>query len=263
MMKTDMSAYAAIRKALRPIKRIANDARTRFVELPYLLRRPTPGTSDWLIRSEVAYGGLISGVARRKVSPLDHRSLAELAFGGMTGGDRMLHHGYAEIYAHYLMAFLDTRSLALAEFGILTGTGLAIWCDLFPTARVLGLDIDPTYFNANRATLVRSGAFARNVPEVHEYDQLVDGGDRLAEILAGKTLDIVIDDGLHSLDAIVRTWQSVRPHLSQRFVYFIEDYDGLLDQCGADFLGFECSSFGMMTVISAGVPRAGSRLQHG
>jgi hypothetical protein len=260
-MMTDMSAYAAIRKALRPIKRIANDARTRFVELPYLLRRPSRGTPDWLIRSEVAYGGLITGVARRKVSPLDPRSPADLAFGGMTGGDRMLHHGYAKIYAHYLGPFLDAENLTLAEFGILTGTGLAIWCDLFPTARVLGLDIDPAYFNANRAALVRRGAFARNSPEVHEYDQLADGSDRL--VLAGKTLDIVIDDGLHSLEAIVRTWQSVRPYLSQRFVYFIEDYDGLLDQCRAEFSGFDCSSFGMMTVISAGVPKAGSRLPHG
>lgn len=258
-----MSVYATIRKALRPIKRIANDARTRFVELPYLLRRPARGTPDWLIRSEVAYGGLITGVTRRKVSTADHRSPAELAFGGMTGGDRMLHHGYAEIYAHYLKPFLEAEDLTLAEFGILKGTGLAIWCDLFPEAHVLGLDIDLSHFENNKAVLIRARAFAQNAPEVREYDQLVDRSDRLGEILAGKTLDIVIDDGLHSIDAIVQTWRSVRPHLSRRFVYFVEDYDGLLDQCRAEFSDFDSVSFGMMTIISAGVEKVIGRLRHG
>ncbi len=258
-MAENMSAYARLRKALRPIKRMADDTRTRLVELPYLLRRPDRGTADWLIRTEVVYGGFVTGLPRHKVSPLDRRSPTELAFGGMTGGDRMLHNGYAEIYAHYLRPFLDAEDLALAEFGILTGGGLAIWCDLFPTARVLGFDIDLAYFNANRARLIRRGAFARNSPEVQEYDQLADGSNKLASILAGKTLDIVIDDGLHSLDAIVRTWWSVRPHLSQCFVYFIEDHDGLLDQCRAEFSGFDCRSSGMMTVICAGVLNAGNR----
>jgi hypothetical protein len=83
-----MSAYASIRKTLRPIRRIASHARTRLVELPYLLRKPARGSPEWLIRSEVAYGGLKAGVARRKVSPKDSRGVEHLAFGGMTGGDR-------------------------------------------------------------------------------------------------------------------------------------------------------------------------------
>ncbi len=261
-MTTNKLAYASIRKALRPIKRIAHDARIRLVELPYLLRRPVRGTADWLIRSEIAYGGFVTGVARRKVSPLDSRSAADLAFGGMTGGDRMLHHGYADVYAQYLRPFLAVREITLAEFGILQGTGLAIWCDLFPKAHVLGLDIDLAHFENNKATLIRRGAFAQNAPVVREYDQLVENSDRLTGILAGRTLDIVIDDGLHSLDAIVRTWRSVRPHLSHRFVYFIEDFDGVLEQCRSEFSTFDCNSFGIITVISAGIEKAGNRSLH-
>ena len=95
---------------------------------------------------------------------------------GMTGGDRMLHHGYGPTYARYLRPFLGGRNLTVAEFGILKGTGLAIWCDLFTDARVIGLDIDLGHFEENRSRLARRGAFKQNRPELHEYDQLICGG---------------------------------------------------------------------------------------
>lgn len=243
---------------MRPVRRLAEAAHTRLVELPYLLRRPARGSAEWLIRSEVAYGGFVTDVARRRISPLDTRSPEQLANGGMTGGDRMLHHGYGETYARYLAAFLGERSLTVAEFGILKGTGLAIWCDLFPAARVIGFDIDLGHLKENRPALLRRGAFKHNQPELHEYDQLIDNRDRLGHVLCGQTLDVVIDDGLHSTASIVTTWRSVAPHLSSRFAYFIEDYHGLLDACGAEFARYDCRAFGMMTVISAGVPHAKS-----
>jgi hypothetical protein len=252
LMESFDVAIRVIRKALRPIRRWTTKAPTRLVELSYLLRWPARGSTKWLIRSEVSYGGLVTNVPRRRVSALDTRSPEELAFGGMAGGDRMLHHGYGKTYAHYLSAFLDEPRLTVAEFGILRGTGLAIWCDLFPSARVMGFDIDLSHFEENRATLLRRGAFKHNQPELHEYDQLIDNRERLGEILGGQTLDVVIDDGLHSTESIITTWRSVAPHLSRRFVYFIEDYHGLLDQCPGEFAQFDRHSFGMLTVVSSG-----------
>ena len=114
---------------------------------------------------------------------------------------------------------------------------------------MLGFDIDLQHCQANRTQLRRRGAFARNEPELHEYDQLMGSSDRLAEILRGQRLDIVIDDGLHTADAILKTWVSVRPHLAARFVYFIEDHANLLKNHGATFAGFDCCSFGLMNVI--------------
>ena len=75
----------------------------------------------------------------------------------MMGGDRMLHHGYGPTYARYLQPFVGARNLTVAEFGILNGTGLAIWCDLFTDARVIGLDIDLSHFEGNRSALERRG----------------------------------------------------------------------------------------------------------
>lgn len=253
-----MATRNSMRKLLWPIKRFVQEAGTKLTKLPYLLMKPHIGTDDWLIKSEIAYGGFVTGVARQKVSPLDRRSAEELRVGGMTGGDRMLHHGYAGTYARYLSPFLDMTTLTIAEFGILKGTGLAIWCDLFPKAHVLGFDIDPEHFESNKFALLQRGAFKENTPKLHDYDQLVDGSRRLADVLCGRTFDIVIDDGLHSLESIVMTWRSVRPHLSSRFAYFIEDHQDLLDKCGAEFSGFDARSYGMITVISAGSPARGN-----
>lgn len=253
-----MTTITSIRKTLRPIRRLTRNFQTRLTELPYKMRRQADvGSADWLIRSEIAYGGLVTNVARHRVSPLDDRTADELAFGGMTGGDRMLHHGYAPAYSRYLAPFLDKKDLVVAEFGILKGTGLAIWCDLFPDACVMGFDIDIGHFQQNEPALRRRGAFKRNQPEVHDYDQLVESRDALAKVLRGRTLDIVIDDGLHTVDAIVTTWRSVAPHLSSRFAYFIEDHADLLSFCGEEFRGFSTRSFGMLTVVSAGLHHAG------
>jgi hypothetical protein len=248
-----MSAIRAIRRTLRPARRLAEAIHVRLLELPYLLQRPEPGSGDWLIRSEVNYGGYVTNVARRRVSPRDARATEQLAFWGMTGGDRMLHHRYAPTYARYLAPFVGARDLTVAEFGILKGTGLAIWCDLFPGARVIGFDIDLSHFEENRSALVKRGAFRHNEPDLHEYDQLASGRERLGQILGGNVLDIVIDDGLHSTESIVTTWRSVELYLAPRFVYFIEDHEGLLNCCGKLFSDYECRAFGMMTVVSRGL----------
>lgn len=165
----------------------------------------------------------------------------------------MLHHGYGVTYSRFLAPFIGRASLTVAEFGILKGTGLAIWCDLFADARVLGFDIDLSHFEENRPRLIQRRAFQRTTPEVHEYDQLVDGAGVLGGILKSDSLDVVIDDGHHTVDAIVKTWRSVRPHLSDQFVYFVEDFDNLPQHVGSAFDGFEVTADGLITVVSRGV----------
>src|SRR3954462_1777738 len=59
------------------------------------------GTPEWFVLTELKYGGLQTGIPRRRVSGNDPRTPAELLTGGMIGGDRMSanHHGYASKYA--------------------------------------------------------------------------------------------------------------------------------------------------------------------
>lgn len=248
-----MSAIRVIRRHLRPLRRWAEHLHVRMLELPFRYKQVQLGSADWLARTEIVYGGYVTDVPRRKVSIYDGRSTEQLTFGGMTGGDRMLHHGYGMVYARYLAPFLRQPGLTVAEFGILKGTGLAIWCDLFPNARIIGFDIDLAHFLGNRASLERRGAFKNNSPELYEFDQLVPDSERLAIDLKGAKLDIVIDDGLHSKEAIIAQWRAVQPHLASCFVYFIEDYEGLLDVCGDEFASFDAYTCGLMTVVSRGM----------
>ena len=151
-----------------------------------------------------------------------------------TGGDRMSPilsptcHGYGEIYEKFLKKYLKLPSaekLVIIEIGILNGSGLAIWCDLFPNAKVIGLDIDLANFEANRPFLDKVGAFALNKPEIYLFNQLdpVGAASVLQQILGESKVAIVIDDGCHCLQSIEITFNAVFPHLADQFVYFIED----------------------------------------
>lgn len=245
-----MTAIRAIRRRLRPVRRLARAANRQLLEFTYRLEPERSGSAIWLIRAEARYGGFVDDVAWRRASPQGPAFISH-----MTGGDRMslAHHGYAPIYARYLAPFIGARNLTIAEFGILKGTGLAIWCDLFEDARVMGFDIDLGHFEENREALVQRGAFQANQPSLHEYDQFVCGRQRLSQILGGDRLDIVMDDGYHSVKSIATTWRSVEPFLAPRFVYFIEDHAGLLKSCGDHFSGYACRAFGEMTVVSRGL----------
>ncbi len=69
----------------------------------------------------------------------------------MRGGDRMspLRHNYGRYYEHALRPFVGREDVTLVELGILTGIGLAVWTDLFPHGRIIGLDIDLSHFAQN------------------------------------------------------------------------------------------------------------------
>lgn len=183
------------------------------------------GSPEWLIATEKKYGGYITDVKRQKVSEHDPRSAEKLEQGGMTGGDRMFHHGYARAYAHHLSDFVPRHidELNIMEIGILKGTGLAIWHDLFPHSNIYALDIDPKHYLDNLENLKNSGAFRNSEPIVSVFDQFVDGADKIRSVVGSRTLDIVIDDGFHSCETIRKTAEAVAPFLSKRFVYFVED----------------------------------------
>ena len=136
------------------------------------------------------------------------------------------YNGYADLYQSYLEPFVNQRDrvYTICEIGILQGTGLAIWCDLFPNSRVIGLDLELSYFNENFDKLRELGAFSQNSPEVHQFDQYDNHNTEiLQKLLGGRTVDVCIDDGIHTNEAILNTLKCMTPYLSEEFVYFIED----------------------------------------
>jgi len=203
-----------VRLFLRGVKARSEQRRVVDREAPQ-----SPGSTDWLIQREIRFGGYITNIPKLRTSRMDPAKT-----GFLTGGDRMLTHGYAAMYYKYLKRFLDAgEELTLVEIGILKGTGLAIWCDLFEQARIIGLDIDLGNYYGNLGDLKKRGAFRRNQPAVFEFDQFQDNTEYLGRILQGRRIDVAIDDGCHADPAILSTLKSVIPHLAENFVYFIED----------------------------------------
>jgi hypothetical protein len=209
------------------------------------------GSKAWLISTEKKYGGYVTGVPRGRVGAKDTRSVEEIRAGGMTGGDRMssAHHGYAGVYEQYLRPFLGKPGVVVAEVGILKGTGLAIWSELFPDGRIIGLDIDLGNIRANMDNLKSHGAFSSGNLELHEYDQFVDNREMLAGILIGAKIDIFIDDGLHTPETIFRTFESMHSHLAEQFVYFIEDNATIHEEFRKMVPQYRVDHQGEMTVI--------------
>lgn len=185
-------------------------------DLQFLQQKPecfSPGSPEWFATTELKYGGFQQGGVQSRVCQ---------------GGDRMspYHHDYAADYARFLQPWLASRHpVTLIEVGILNGTGLALWCDLFPNARIIGLDIDISNFHSHFAALQRLGAFSRNTPEVHTFDQLnpAQMHSCLSTLLGTNRVQIVIDDGCHSIESIENTFTAFLPFLAPRFTYFIED----------------------------------------
>lgn len=212
------SAFKLTNKTLRIWKQL--------VYLSLSIYDRSPGSAWWLNERENHYGGFTTGVSRRLVSPFDSRSCDQISAGGMTGGDRMspFFHNYASFYAKHFRRFKNHAEIVLVEVGILRGTGLAIWCDLFPQGTIIGLDIDLSHFKENLPSLKEKGAFSGKTPTVFEFDQLCPNTLALTEFLRDKKIDIVIDDGLHTADSVYKTFIALRPLMSDNSIYIVEDF---------------------------------------
>jgi hypothetical protein len=197
----------------------------------------TPGSEEWLALTEIAYGGLQLGGVATKVNK---------------GGDRMSphHHGYGSAYECFLRPHLGKR-MTLLEIGVLNGTGLAIWCDLFPSSKVVGMDIDLSNCLANMPRLQQLGAFKYNRPELYYLDQLdrAQADQVLAEVFGSDRLSVVIDDGCHSIESIEITFAALKPYLAEEFVYFIEDNFDTYDRLAPRYPEFRWTSRGEITIV--------------
>ena len=182
------------------------------------------GSKEWLTEVEEKYGGVVQ-IENRATSLLDRYT----DYVMQQGGDRMsnLLNGYSDFYQSFLELFVVQRyeKFTVCEVGILRGTGLAIWCDLFPNSRIIGLDLELSYFEENYRNLRKLGAFSQNSPEIYQFDQFnTENTENLENILKGDKVDICIDDGCHADEAILTTLKCMKPHLSNDFVYFVEDH---------------------------------------
>lgn len=233
--------------------KIISDLYYSLLDLKQKYEKPNIGSKDWLEIAEYKYGGTEKKIKRKKVSEFDPRTSKELEMCGMIGGDRMsrIEHNYAPIYTRYLKPFVMKKDkVVLVEVGILKGTGLAIWSDLFDNSRIIGLDIDLSYIEKNMASLKNKNAFKNNNLELYEFDQFKDNKRLITNILKGDKINIMIDDGAHLDNSILKTMDSVMPFMDDNFVYFVEDNDKVHLKIIERYPDYKVVNYGEMTVIT-------------
>ena len=147
-------------------------------------------------------------------SLLYRNSLSKLAVG--FGTDKENGHYYARHYQRHFES-LRQEKLNVLEIGIGGyqnpkdgGQSLRMWKAYFPKSNILGIDIyDKSYHDENRIkTFIGSQVdedFLRRVA---------------AEI---GTIDIIIDDGSHYNDHVIKTFKILFPLLNPNGIYVVED----------------------------------------
>lgn len=167
-----------------------------------------------------------------------------------TGGDRfnVFYHDYSKIYARYLS---DTDKIdTILEIGILKGTGLAIWCQLFPKARVFGFDWDLGNYKKNYDFLISLGAFQFNRPNTYIFDQFKDNTKWLKDNFSDIKFNFVIDDAYHSDETIINSFEQIKNYLAENFVYIIEDNETAWQKLKKLYPQYKFDNQGEITVIT-------------
>ena len=122
--------------------------------------------------------------------------------------DKGFFHEYYQMY-HDVFTTIPNPSKIL-EIGVKNGRSLASWCELFPQADVVGLDI-------RTQELIPAASFAR----------IIIGDSKSAEVSKQMERDfnIIIDDGDHHVDYQWETFQNFKRNFTGAYV--IEDIYGV------------------------------------
>lgn len=164
---------------------------------------PTPGDTierrDW----DAAFH------RKRRLSALAKTSSLQ-ALGLMHGTDKATYHGYLPIYERYF-APLRGEPITLLEIGVGDGASLRVWRDFFSCASIVGVDRDSrcACLEEPRVRILigdaADEAFLRSIT-----------GD------LGR-LDVVIDDGGHTMAEQLNAFRNLFPQLASGGIYVIED----------------------------------------
>jgi GT2 family glycosyltransferase len=118
---------------------------------------------------------------------------------------------YFEIYDRHFSKFRNT-DVHVVEIGVYHGGSLQMWRNYFgPHAKITGVDID-----------------SRCKPLEEEGVEIIIGNQEDGEFLASlrsklPRIDILIDDGGHTMRQQIRTFEELFPHVSENGIYLCED----------------------------------------
>jgi hypothetical protein len=119
-------------------------------------------------------------------------------------------HNYTELYERLFLQWKD-EPIKIFEIGVADGGSLAMWQAYFPKARIYGVDIfDKSTLNNDRVTTL--------IADQANRDQL-----QAAMATSGSDIDVLIDDGGHTMEQQQVSLGFLFPHVRPGGYYVIED----------------------------------------
>jgi hypothetical protein len=121
--------------------------------------------------------------------------------------------GFTRTY-HSLLSHVRDEPLRLLEIGLYNGGSMRMFREYLPNATLHGIDIDPRCF-----------AYQDEIPGTQV--RLLDQGDPAAlnafiDELGGE-YDLILDDGGHTMQQQITSFETLWPHVTPGGAYIIED----------------------------------------
>ena len=162
-----------------------------------------------------------SDLKRLTVSDFDNRS--NILSVPLRGSNKfeVSGHNYAKTYAKYLNQY-RYKKINLLEIGVLTGSSLCVWASVFPYSRVYGIDLEKFYWESNVSRWkkkLRIQNFNR-INFIHGDIYRIKNTDSYFE---HSYLDIIIDDGPHTISSILKSFELFHQKLKCDGIYIVED----------------------------------------
>ena len=137
-------------------------------------------------------------------------------------------HGYLAFYEHFFSSF-RYKEITILELGILNGASLKTWQEYFPSARIVGADINPA---TKRFETVRAAVELLDQSNIEELTRLA---------LKHGPFDIVIDDGSHVWDHQITSLRTLFPFVRHDGLYVVEDLQTNYGSLAATYRGVATS----------------------
>ena len=118
---------------------------------------------------------------------------------------------YFDIYDRHFSRFRGSE-VSVVEIGVAGGGSLQMWKDYFgPRAKIYGVDINPKCKELEEENI-----------EIFIGDQ-ADRGFLESLTVKIPRIDILIDDGGHTMEQQINTFEVLFPHIDKNGIYFCED----------------------------------------
>lgn len=153
------------------------------------------------------------------------KSLEELNLIHKT--DKGVAHKYLPFYEN-VFSTKRFENLKILEIGVLFGASLKLWNDYFPNSTIFGID-DFSHKTGQDFYSFRPLIKEEVLKEFSEFDRIKvieldsQNYEKVHEMFNNVVFDIIIDDGNHSLNFQMKTFENFYSLLSENGVYICED----------------------------------------